>query len=117
LARVALVARLLEQRPVQTVAILYSARLHQQAAVAALAAVHRIPAEMADQAAAQEETRQAQVVLETRPLLAQVKEATVDQRHYFPAALEVAVQVRQEALELLAQIFKGVMAVMGLQIP
>jgi hypothetical protein len=117
LVQVALVAHLLEQRPVQTVAILFFQLTLQQAAVAALAAVHRIPAEMADQAAAQEETRQAQVVLETRPLLAQVKEATVDQRHHFPAALEVAVQVRQEALELLAQIFKGVMAVMGRQTP
>jgi hypothetical protein len=114
---VALVARLLEQRPVQTVAILFFQLTLQQVAVAALAAVHRIPAEMADQAVGQEETQQAQVVLETRLLPVQVKEVTEEQHQVLPAAVEAAEQVRQEALELLAQIIKAVMAATERQIP
>lgn len=86
-------ARLLEQRPVQTVAILFFQITRQQVVVAGRAAVHLIPAEMADQAAGQEETQQAQAALETRPLLVQVKETMVDQRQAIPAALEEAVQV------------------------
>ena len=114
---VALEGCLPDQRPVQTVAILFFQLTLQQVVAAARAAVHLIPAEMADQAAGQEETQQAQAALETRPLLAQVKETMVDQRQAIPAAVEEAEQVRQEALELLAQIFKGVMAAMGQQTP
>ena len=87
------------------------------AAVAALEAALHILGEMADQAVGQEETQQAQVVLETRLLPAQVKEATEEQHQVLPAAVGAAEQVRQEALELLAQIIKAVMAVMGRQTP
>lgn len=113
----ALEARLPDQRPVQTVVILFFQLILQQVVVEALEAVHLIPAEMVDQAAAQEETQQAQAALETRPLLAQVKETMVDQHQAIPAAVEEAVQVRQEALELPVQIIKAVMEVMERQTP